>query len=94
MKKIAKGDYSFKLKFPLDMTQFLPSEGVDRNNAVSYDRNSLSVINTLKMVNKLDKLFNRATEVKEIQKIDNGNGTMQGLYRKRFGEDFVTKVTT
>lgn len=73
MKKIANGDYAFKLKFPLDTSQFLPSEGVDRNNKVSYDRNSLSVINTLQMVNKLDKLFTRATEVKEIK---SGDGKM------------------
>ena len=91
MKKIANGDYSFELKFPLDTTQFLPNEGVDRNNKVSYDRNSLSVINTLHMVNKLDRLFNRATEVKEIK---SGEATMQELYRKRFGKDYVTKIAS
>lgn len=57
MKKIATGDYSFKLKEPIRVTEFLPDEEVNILSKESHDRSSVSVINTLDTVKKLDKLF-------------------------------------
>ena len=56
MKKIANGDYSFKLAKDLIMTDFLEDEGVDTFNIESRDRNLMSVTKSLTTVRKLEKI--------------------------------------
>ena len=44
------------------MTEILHSEGVDTRNQESLDRNNASVMDTIRTVKKLDRLFTSITK--------------------------------
>ena len=79
MKLIAAGHYSFKLEDPMHITEFLPDERVDFLNKETHDRETISLVNTLGTVKKLDKLFLDITERKKHM-----NTSLIDLYSKKF----------
>ena len=84
MKQIANGEYSFQFRWPLTVTQFLPSECVDGNNKMRTATNQLKITNTLSTVKNLDRLLNKVKH-KEYH-IKKPHKSMQLYYLERFGE--------
>ena len=83
MKKLADGDYSFKLSKLVQATDFLESENADTTNKESLDRNNAITKGTLSTVKKLTHLIKYRGKAEK--------GTLTEMFEKSLGGDFVEK---
>lgn len=71
----------------MNMTEFLPDEGVDSRKLHSHHRNANSVNNTLDTVKKLEYLMEKINEPGK----KHSETCYKDLYDKKFGNDFNVK---